>query len=380
MEAFQRVGDEILRRYRAIEFDESAFPSIVPEVLEEAKLHESTSLESLTSSVLEAGKLPPASVSKVFSDAGICVYYDTHFAIEVLTWLDASTMIHEHRFCGAFQVLAGGSLHTQYTFDVEKRISEQLQFGRLERSQADYLVPGSISPILAGSAFIHRLFHFERPSLSLVVRTLVQGASPQRAFLEPGIAYDPFQRPPELEQRIKLLRVMERLDHPEFSDRLTKCVAESDLFSSFYYAIEFVQGLRAKGRLDELLPTIRERFRDHAPILEAAVEKRWRYERIVGMRRSVSDPEHRFFLALLLNAAGRAELLGLIRTRYGTDRPEERAIRWLSELGSRGLLSFDEDELAYLATWIREGANSDDKARGKHHEGFRDSILQPLLS
>ena len=376
MESFQRVGDEILRRFRAVELDESAFPDLVVPVLEEARLFESTTLESLVDGVLEAEKLPPASVSKVFSDAGICVYHDTSFAMEVLTWLDASTMIHAHKFCGAFQVLVGGSLHTQYSFAEERRVSEQLSFGRLERSRVEHLVPGSIARIRAGSAFIHRLFHLERPSLSLVVRTFVQGAVPQYAYLEPGIRYDPFRRPPELDQRIKLLRVLERLDHPGFVERLKRRILGSDLYSSFYYAIEFVHALRAKGLLDEVLPAIRERFREQAPILEAAADQRWRYERIIGMRGTVTDPEHRFFLALLLNASDRSELFDLIRTRYRTDAPEETAVRWIEELsGADGPFSFDEAELEQLAAWVHRDA----RARGDLHVGLRDSILRPLF-
>lgn len=381
MESFRRVGDEILRRFRAIDYDESALPDIVPPVLEEARLHEEIGLENLADAVLDAPRLPPGGVSKNFSDAGICVYHDAHFVMEVLTWLDAATMAHAHEFCGAFQVLVGGSLHTRFKFDVERRVSEKLLFGRLDCVQVEHLTRGAISPIHAGSRFIHRLFHLERPSITLVVRAFVQGAVPQYAYLEPGIAYDPFGRPRELDQRLKLLRVLERLDHPGFLARLERCIARADLYSAFFYALEFVSALYAKGLQEAFLPTLRERFRELAPTLEEAFAQRWRFEQITQLRRQVSDPEHRFFLALLLNAVDRRTLLSLIAGRTRAEGPAELAIRWLAELATvRGFAALDEEGLAYLTTWLRDGTHPDEAQRARHHPGLRHSILRPLVS
>jgi hypothetical protein len=354
MDLFRRTGDEIRRRFLAAELDDEAFPDIVVPVLEEARLHEAVTLESLVDGVLDAERLPPAAVAETFSDAGVCVYHDAHFSIEVLTWLDASTMAHEHGFCGAFQVLAGGSLHTTYRFDAQRRVSEKLTFGRLERSRVERLRPGAIAPILPGNRFIHRLFHLERPSLSLVVRTSVKGALPQYAYLEPGIAYDPFGRSQALAQHVKLLRVLQRLNHPGFVERLCKRIESADLYSAFILAMEFGRGLQGHDDLGGLAPILHERFREQATTVESALEQRRRFDRITALRRRVSDPDQRFFLALLLNAADRSELLDLIAGDRPGQPPEELALGWLGAVAERGGLGeLDRTGLEQLATWLR---------------------------
>lgn len=378
MEAFRRAGDEILRRWRAAEFDERLFPELVPEVLGEADLHRGVSLEALVDDVLFSEELPPAAVSKTFSDAGVCVYHDQRFVMEALTWLDASTAVHQHNFCGAFQVLAGSSLHTEYSFHPTRRINEQLSFGRLERGELTLLEAGAISPILAGDAFIHRLFHLERPSLSLVVRTVVQGASPQYAYAEPGIAFDPFKRPEELDQRIKMLRVLERLGlsrQTELLERLRRLIAESDLYTAFWYATEFASTLNARGALEELVPAVEDRFRDEAPLVVAAIDRVWRYQRIVALRRRATDPEHRFFLALLLNVADLGEFLQLVALRCPGEDSREKAVQWSEELSQLGgFLACDEEELDRLSAWLRADAGASAPS------SLVDSILRPLLS
>jgi len=383
MDAFRRVGDEIRRRYRAVDYDESLFPELVAPVLEEAALHREIDLEGLVDGVLDAPRLPPAAVASDFSDAGVCVYHQPQFSMEVLTWLDASTMAHEHGFCGAFQVLAGGSLHTRYRFEAGNRVNERLQFGRLERSAVEHLGPGTVMPILAGPRFIHRLFHLERPSITLVARVSVKGAVPQYAYLEPGIAYDPFGRDQELDQRLKLLRILRALEHPGFLERLERRVAEEDLYAAFFYAMDSVSALYSRGHMERFLGTLRGRFGDLTPFMEEAMAQRWRFERITGLRQRVSNPEHRFFLALLLNAADLTEVLALIVQRHGAAAPRELVVRWLEELGSvRGFAPRDGEDLAWLLEHLRGDARpgaGDPLEAPRARLGANTSILSPLL-
>jgi hypothetical protein len=50
------------------------------------------------------------------------------------------------------------------------------------------------------------------------------------------------------------------------------------------------------------------------------------------MRSSIATPEHRFFLALLMNAPTRADLLTLVKRRYPKPAPVETVMRWAQEL------------------------------------------------
>jgi len=53
---------------------------------------------------------------------------------------------------------------------------------------------------------------------------------------------------------------------------------------------------------------------------------------IKSLRTAITEPEHRFFLALLMNAPTRADLLSLVAQRFGKQRPLDIVLRWMEEL------------------------------------------------
>ena len=52
----------------------------------------------------------------------------------------------------------------------------------------------------------------------------------------------------------------------------------------------------------------------------------------------ISNSEHRFFLALLLNLENRDQVLELVSARYPGDDPLEKCLDWISELASTKVL------------------------------------------
>ena len=64
----------------------------------------------------------------------------------------------------------------------------------------------------------------------------------------------------------------------------------------------------------------------------ATLEEIVRRDVIAGMRNTIAEPEHRFFLALLLNVPTRADLLALVGQRYPQEAPLETVLRWADEL------------------------------------------------
>jgi hypothetical protein len=51
------------------------------------------------------------------------------------------------------------------------------------------------------------------------------------------------------------------------------------------------------------------------------------------MRSSIAEPEHRFFLALLMNVSKQKDLLALVAERFPDEKPVETILRWVNELG-----------------------------------------------
>ena len=98
------------------------------------------------------------------------MYRGRGFYIDVLFWLDGTTNIHQHGFWGAFQVLAGSSVHCRFGFDLAEEINHRLRIGKLRLLETELLGLGAIRKILGGELFIHSLFHLDRPSVSIVIR------------------------------------------------------------------------------------------------------------------------------------------------------------------------------------------------------------------
>jgi hypothetical protein len=70
---------------------------------------------------------------------------------------------------------------------------------------------GDVRQILSGDRFIHSLFHLDRPSVTMVVRTKHDsGTDPQYSYFPPGIAYDPFVADERLSRLVRFLDVFDR--------------------------------------------------------------------------------------------------------------------------------------------------------------------------
>ena len=128
-----------------------------------------------------------------FGEPPITLFRSRDFAISALVWLDGSTAVHQHGFSGAFRLLEGSSIHVEYNFSVAETITRRLLLGDLQPQGAELLQRGDVRQITAGSDFIHALFHLDRPSVTVVVRTNSESLGvPRFGYFAPGLAYDPF--------------------------------------------------------------------------------------------------------------------------------------------------------------------------------------------
>ena len=107
-----------------------------------------------------------------------------------LYWFASTTAIHDHAFCGAFSVLDGGSLHSQYSFTPSVNCGDGLTLGTLESIRNERLRKGDVRTIHPYDGLIHSLFHIEHPSVSLVVRTQPHIQKGQRNFFPPFVAVE----------------------------------------------------------------------------------------------------------------------------------------------------------------------------------------------
>ena len=313
-DVFDSLGTEIKRRWQAAAFNEAAFTDIATEALARHLRSSWVSLDDVLAWVQSAVRLPVQADSPFGNP--ITVFHDQRFYIDILTWIDGTTSIHEHAFSGAFGVLQGSSLHVGYSFEPERRYCEHLMLGRTERLGAELLSAGDVRPIFAGGRSAHALFHLERPSVSIVIRTPKTMLLPavQLIYVRSGIAYNPFHNDIERSRVMRSLEIMRELHHPDLRRTARTLIDSRDAVTAFAIAGFLGQKLSH----DDYLAFLAEGGFHHRELFDAVAahaEDIRRERNLVKRRRVVRSGPHRFLLALLMNLDGPGEIKRMVE-RY----------------------------------------------------------------
>jgi hypothetical protein len=325
---FRALGDSIHRSFAEQNFQEKGFPAIAFAALRGTRLMDGIAARDVLRDLLEDAN-PPPQHGIVFGSPAVVVYSTSSFYIELLYWTDGTTAIHKHGFSGAFRVLAGSSVHTEYRFDCHQAVSSRLLLGDLQLKTSELLRAGDTRKI-SSQDLIHSLFHLESPSVTAVVRTRSDGlAGPRYTYEPPYLAADPFYEDALGARRREALDVLVRT-----KDRSRRVVFASFIRSGDFHACH--DALRAAhgepALFNRLLPVARRRHGAIVDYLPPVFAEASRRAKISLQRRTVIDPEHRFFVALLMNLADRREILRHVSARFRGD-PVRTIMRWMEELG-----------------------------------------------
>ncbi|HEX4421390.1 MAG TPA: hypothetical protein VH165_25920 [Kofleriaceae bacterium] len=303
-----------------------------------------TGFDAITEWLFEAPELPAQrSLDQRFGQPPVTVYLDDRLFIELLFWHTGTTGIHQHAFAGAFRVVAGSSLHAVYDFAPSHVIDPRLELGELVLRTADVLDTGAVIAIEPGRKFIHSAFHLDNPSVTLVVRSHADG-SRELEYKPPGLALDPAARDAGTTKLVQLMDLLARQPGDRYRQRVASALARCDA----YAGVQLV--LRARRQTDpETFAAVRDGFAARFPALAARVaavtDEEWRRLAVTDARARITDPEHRFFLALVMNLADRDAILGAIRQRFPTRDAVDQLVGWLRACARRDRLGFELDEL-----------------------------------
>lgn len=335
MTAFDELAAAINREWKTTSYDNRRLPEIASRALAEHRILERVAHEDVATWFMEAESLPAQpNLSSDFGQPPVTVYADHRFYIEVLTWLENTTSIHQHGFSGAFQVLAGSSLHSVYSFAETSRVHHRLLFGQLTLDKVERLQVGDVHPIHAGSAYIHGLFHLGYPSATIVVRTFVEAdQTPQYHFLPPSVAIDDFYSNVVLQRQIEMIQMLSRIESPALDSQLAAWLERADLESGFRLLLRSAKrGAVSGARLESAFAAFEARFPEAAPHLRAAILEEARTRRLMAMRPHITDPAHRLLLALMIAAPGREQAMAVIEEAYPGEAPAKRVLQWIAEI------------------------------------------------
>jgi hypothetical protein len=343
---FVRVGEHIEEHWKQYAFSECAFAEIATRTLDERPPCESVSfLDAVRCSTV--GTLPPQTdIEAVFGQPPVTVYQSQYFRIELLFWLEGVPSIHQHAFSGAFHVLHGASLHSEWTFDQKVIIRPTLLLGEMALNSAEVLSVGDTRSIEAGNGFIHSTFHLGRPSVTVVVRTIREEHNlPQYSYWPPSIAYDLQSRSTELVRRLQVLQMLARTGRRgDFKEIFYRLIDDADTFSLVYYLFEAYPLLWDEAERNALSLAIRFKQPEIAGYLIRSMTEQERRNHLVALRHRVENPDLQFFLALLLNVPRLDMVLDLIRSRYAMRDPVGVILEWLVELRYMRLFDTELDE------------------------------------
>jgi hypothetical protein len=400
VEFFEALGQRVGRAWRQAAYDELAFPEIAVSMLAESRFAERVTLDDIVHWTVRTDRIPhQIDLGAEFGQPPLSVYAEERFLIQVIFWLDGTTAIHQHAFSGAFGVLAGGSIHSEYDWVLRRRVNAHMQFGDIERTKLESLSAGDVRPIISGRRLIHSLFHLDRPSVSVVVRTGEDAdTGPQYKYWRPHVAVDASFREPLLTRRLQILKMLLDIRHPRLEETARKMLEASDLEAACRILLEVAP---AGDRLsfDTLVSHARALDADARDCMARVVAEAAREVQVKSRRALFPEPEHRFFLALLLNLSRREEIYACVRSRFPHAVPAVMIDRWIRAMSGLDRIGIEIDELnGFLLGHMIRGAEwpaiavalSEEYDTGevtsrmgeleRHHERLKKNpILRPLF-
>ena len=93
-----------------------------------------------------------------------------------------------------------------------------------------------------------------------------------------------------------------------------------------------------EDRYDKLFKIVRRRHGTLADTIQQVFEKQQQINQLVSRRSFITNPEHRFFLALLLNVESKSRIFSLVKKRFPESEPLDKILDWVSELAETRIL------------------------------------------
>lgn len=355
MEVFQQLGKLIEQNWRDKNYSESLFPSVAAQALRDFGLPEKITAWDTVNWALGQDFLPEQrDPGARFGDPPITLYNSPRFHIDIYFWLDGTTSIHQHAFCGAFQVIHGSSIHSSYEFDKHEAINVFTELGDIILDHCELLKVGDVRKILPGREFIHCLFHLDQPSATIVVRTHRSPLNlPQFDYRKPFLALDPFFEESNLTKKLQALTMLYKAKHPDADTRLSEMLEKAD-FQSTIMILSMTRGYlrgnqvesffnaeKGENRFEKVFEVVKKRHGSLSEKILPLYHQQDKLQEFVSRRSYVTNPEHRFFFALLMNVDGRERIFSLIKERFPDAEPIDKVLDWTTELAQTKVMGMN---------------------------------------
>jgi hypothetical protein len=168
---FDREGQILDVVWQKSNYDRQIFPNLAKEVLEKIPHFNLPELNEIHNE-LKTIRLPAQTFPfGEFSDLPLTISRHERFCFDLYFWYRTDTNIHNHHFSGAFKIVKGSSLQIQYQFDSIKKLDEGFDEGILTKLESRIIETNEIQTIELQEKFIHQVFHNEKPTITLCLRS-----------------------------------------------------------------------------------------------------------------------------------------------------------------------------------------------------------------
>lgn len=353
MEPIHRLASAIKKQWQASEKTDANFTEIAYRCLQAAQLHDTLSPYEVIRWGMKHGARPKQlDENGNFGQPPLTVWRNADFLIDVYFWITPEISIHDHSFSGAFTNLSGNTLHCTYSFFAESRKHSNVASGELTLTGIDYLQQGSVTPIIAGRKFIHRVWHLSPCMTTLVVRTpRTQKKSKMFDYFENGLAVRGMNpEPPFTHKRRLLLRHLFLIKHSDRHRLATELLLGPDpwvaaRFFRMYYELLLEETDRATS-LEVIDTVMKQMKKKHGQWIEAVggtVACSY-LDRSVNWRNLMNE-DHRLLVALLRTFPARARIYEWIQRLHPGRDPQEAVLTWLAGMRADDSLNLQISEL-----------------------------------
>lgn len=168
----ETLADEVELAWQKEGHDLSAFPQIATRLLQKKQFHKTFNYSEFVKAFATASYQKQHFPINQFSEFSLTCVRREKFFIDVYSWINANTCLHNHHFCGAFQVLQGKSHQNVYGFRSKRKHESWLEEGEITLLKSSPLKTGDVQSIDLLDHFLHQVVHLDKPTVSLSLRTL----------------------------------------------------------------------------------------------------------------------------------------------------------------------------------------------------------------
>lgn len=273
----EELADVVESKWEKQQFELEAFPQLCEELLRSFTPINVPDVPTIISD-LSAVKLPTQTFpNNEFSELPLSLVRRKNFIIDIYFWIESDTNIHDHNFCGAFKVIKGNSYQVDYTFEAGKQLGEGFEEGVMTIKNHRALSTNDVQRIEPWDSFIHHVFHIEKPTITLCIRTdffpkrpLFCYFFPKYRLLFQNVSLPHTKWIKGLEVSIQLGIPVSDSDVPLSETDIVKCLymARMRRFTISQQAWSFLFDLLKKTAPDLDFFTVFDRQNDHQRILK----------------------------------------------------------------------------------------------------------------